>query len=495
MIESIAALFLSLLGALATDSFVRPRALPHRFWLWSWSRSWQGSWIMALCAACLFGVLLSVSGHPALAAIVTVACHGVVVIASNAKRGVLGEPIVFSDLAVVGAMVKHPQFYFSVLALWQQIVGAFGVIALIAAMVWFFEPSARLAAFGLAITAASLALLWISVRLKPYAILASAPDAEGDVCAHGLIPTVLLYWLRWRAARAALAAGAQNTTWPRANDATPDDIIVVVQCESFADPSEIFKSGGITLPHLERAKASGAQWGNLHVSGFGAYTMRTEFGVLYGREETELGFLLYDPYLTALKDPAQALPQKLGAMGMRSLFVHPHDMRFYSRDQILPSAGFAELIGEESFAKPDRRAGRYVSDAAVATKILDLAAQASSPTFIYAVTMENHGPWAPSGDADVTSMIANYNRLVSAGDAMLGQLLDGLADLDRPATLVFFGDHRPTIPGASNPGGDKHTPYVIARLGGSTLQNADPVGDQDLTPAQLHEATLKWSVR
>jgi len=495
MLESIAALFLSLLGALVSDSFVRPRALPRRFWL----RSWQGSWIIALCAACLFGVLLSVSGHPALAATVTVACHGVVAIASNAKRGVLGEPIVFSDLAVVGAMVKHPQFYFSVLALWQQIVGALGLVTLIAAMVWLLEPSVRIAAVGLTIAFTSLALLWVSVRLTPFTRLARTPGADADVCAHGLIPTVMLYWLRWRAARAALDASvtldAQDTPPHKAKDAKPNDIIVVVQCESFADPSEIFKSGGIILPHLDRAKASGAQWGNLHVSGFGAYTMRTEFGVLYGREETELGFLLYDPYLTALNDPARALPQKLGAIGMRSLFVHPHDMRFYSRDQILPSAGFAELIGEESFAKPERGAGRYVSDAAVATKILDLAAEATSPTFIYAVTMENHGPWAPNGDADVTSMIANYNRLVSAGDAMLGQLLDGLADLDRPATLVFFGDHRPTIPGASDPGGDKHTPYVIVRVGGSTAQSVDPIGDQDLTPAQLHEAILRWSSR
>jgi hypothetical protein len=65
-----------------------------------------------------------------------------------------------------------------------------------------------------------------------------------------------------------------------------------------------------------------------------------------------------------------------------------------------------------------------------------------------------------------------------------------LAALKRPATLVFFGDHRPSIPGVSVPGGARHTPYVILRF--------DPKGQivsgegqrVDRTPAQLHHALL-----
>ena len=119
------------------------------------------------------------------------------------------------------------------------------------------------------------------------------------------------------------------------------------------------------------------------------------------------------------------------------------------------------------------------------------AEAAETATLIYAVTMENHGPWAPHGDASTVSMVDNYNQLVLAGDAMLGQLQDGLEALGKPATLVFFGDHRPTIPGASDPGGEKHTPYVILRVG-HEVGEGEGERRRDLTPAQLHQAILDW---
>ncbi|MEL6541219.1 MAG: LTA synthase family protein [Pseudomonadota bacterium] len=481
MIDIGVAFLVSVLSALVADGLVSPR---H-----AGLRSSRGVWTLALFTGVLFGVFLAVSGTPALAAVLTSALHFVAMIASNAKRRVLGEPLLFSDFAVVGAMVTHPQFYFSVLALWQQIAGGIGAVALVAVLAWLFEPSVHVAGIGLGLAAASLALLALSAGAGAYSAIALKPDAEADVVAHGLWPTILIYWMRWRASKAALKRAkpaARPSREELGGKTGVDDLLIVVQCESFADPAHLFAEGGIDLPHLARARETSAQWGNLEVSGFGAYTMRTEFGVLFGRSDAELGFRLYDPYLTARDEAAPALPQMLGARGWRSLFVHPHDMRFYSRHQILPKAGFAELIGEDRFAKPTADQGRYVTDAAVADKLLELAHAARGPTMLYAVTMENHGPWAPRGDASPAAMVANYNRRVEASDAMLGQLLDGLAQLERPTTLVFFGDHRPTIPGASDPGGDKHTPYLIVPFGQEALAER-----RDLTPAQLHEAIVQ----
>lgn len=481
----------SVAGALLADAFVRPAAGRAGQWL----RVWQGLWLIGLLATFLFGVILASSGQPWLAAGLTFLLSVLVAQASNSKRDVLGEPLVFSDLALVGAMIKHPQFYFSVLALWQQLLLVVGLVAVAGALVWLAEPNARPAMYGAGFALGSIGLLALSLRLAPWRTVAQRPNVEGDVASLGLVPTLLLYWLRWRSARVALSArGEAGTDAFGQGKVGPEDdqLIVVVQCESFADPAELFASGGADLPALARARRDAVQWGDLKVSGFGAYTMRTEYGVLFGREEGELGFLLYDPYLTALDDPALALPQKLAAGGWRSVFVHPHDMRFYSRDQILPKAGFAELVGEDRFAAPDRSGGRYVKDADVADKILEVAAAAETPTLIYAVTMENHGPWAPHRDASTVSMVDNYNQLVLAGDAMLGRLQTGLEALGKPATLVFFGDHRPTIPGASDPGGDKHTPYVILRVGHEVGEEAEEERRRDLTPAKLHQAILDW---
>jgi hypothetical protein len=232
------------------------------------------------------------------------------------------------------------------------------------------------------------------------------------------------------------------------------------------------------------------QWGQLEDSCFGAYTMRTEYGVLFGRSEASLGFRRYDPFLTALGEASYALPARLKAAGWRSLFAHPHDLRFYGRDRIMPAGGFAELIGEARFTPPRANEGRYVTDAAVAERIVALATAATGPTLIYAVTIENHGPWAPDTSSEASAVSQGYLRLVRNSDAMLTTLLDGLATVGRPSLLVFFGDHRPSIPGVVSPGGPRHTPYVMVRLDGVSEVVPGDNRRVDLTPAELHHVIL-----
>ncbi|MCJ2184886.1 sulfatase-like hydrolase/transferase, partial [Novosphingobium sp. 1949] len=269
------------------------------------------------------------------------------------------------------------------------------------------------------------------------------------------------------------------------------ELVVMVQCESFADPVELFGEPGPALPGLAAARARAWQWGDLQVSGFGAYTMRTEFAALFGREEEALGFRRYDPFLSALGEASYALPHRLGTEAWESQFVHPHDMRFYGRDRLLPAAGFAELVGETHFAPPAPGEGRYVGDAAIASELLARAQRAQRPTLLYAVTIENHGPWAAGKDSGVPALVANYRRLVGRGDAMLARLDAGLAALRRPALLVFFGDHRPSIPGACVPGGARHTPYVMVRYNGAGEPVHAPFAARhDRTPAALHHAVL-----
>lgn len=490
MTELFLALLASLPATVAVDAIARPRATGVM-------RKLPAVWLMCLVALFFIGFVSAISGNPVLALIAVIALHLLVVLASNAKMRMLGEPLLFSDLALVGAMFRHPQFYFSVLTLWQKIIGIVASLGLVVVLSLLFEPDLAMALAGASIALATLALLVLSLRLEPFRSLAPTPDIQGDVIAYGVVPTLLVYWLRWRRARKALALEERASVSAPA-PSTGDNarrVIVVVQCESFADPGELFGSAGFALPALEKARNQSVQWGNLLVSGFGAYTMRTEYGVLFGTDEDTLGFRLYDPYLTALEDPALALPQRLGPERWRSFFVHPHDMRFYGRDQILPKAGFAELVGERNFPRPDPEQGRYVTDAAVAQKILEIAETSPTAALIYAVTMENHGPWAAHGNASVDLMVESYNRLVRAGDEMLGQLMEGLTTLGKPATLVFFGDHRPSIPGASTPGGDRHTPYVIVQFDAEGTINGAVGSREDLTPAQLHDAILKWGAR
>jgi phosphoglycerol transferase MdoB-like AlkP superfamily enzyme len=217
--------------------------------------------------------------------------------------------------------------------------------------------------------------------------------------------------------------------------------------------------------------------------------MRTEYGVLFGRSEEQLGTRRFDPFLTASGEASWALPNRLDRSEWDSWFVHPHDMRFYGRDRLMPDSGFGTLVGEECFAPPTAAEGQYVTDAAVTDRILDLAGKTTRAGFIYAVTIENHGPWPAGGKADAP-VHSPYLRLLRHSDAMLARLIEALPALGRPVTLCFFGDHRPSIPGASEPGRDRHTPYVILRFAadGTPLPNIG--GAKDLTPAELHHTLL-----
>lgn len=468
-----------LAGSVILDGLVYPRVV--RF---PYGRSVAGYWLLGLMTLAPFGLVLAISGNPLASAILALALVALFTMVSNAKLAMLGEPLVFSDLALIGAVFRHPQFYLSALTPMQKgaLVLAGPILAI--ALWWLsrFDPVAHIT--GLALLAASLGLLVLSMKVRPWARMARAADHHDDVARHGLLPSILLYWMHWR--RSVDPA----PRLPIATRPAAGEVVVLVQCESFADPVELFGDEALELPGLAAARAQAWQWGALRVNGFGAYTMRTEYGVLFGRDDDDLGFRRFDPFLTALGEASFALPARLGAGGWRSLFVHPHDLRFYNRAEIMQAGGFVDLIGPEHFAPPGPDEGRYVTDAAIAAKIGDLVRDVSAPTLVYAVTIENHGPWEPHEGS--SNLVDGYMRLVRKGDAMLQTLIDDLAQLGRPATLVYFGDHRPSIRGVVTPGGDRHTPYVIMRFDaeGQAVQGQGQGSRADLTPAGLHHTVL-----
>jgi len=461
------------------DSQTRPRVGGRWF-----DRSLPGAAIHMLVLTAGFGLFLAISGHLQVSALLAAALMAALVVVSNAKNAVLGEPLLFSDFALVGAVFRHPQFYMSALRTRQIAQLVCGVLALSALLAWTFEPGVTLHLSGLMILVAALAMLLLLLRLPPWHALAAVPDPHNAIVRHGLLATIVLHAIHWRrtidppvCAEPAVARGET-------------ELVVIVQCESFSDPVELFGDPALALPGLASSRTSACRWGRLQVSGFGAYTMRTEYGVLFGRSEIDLGFRRFDPFLTAVGEASHALPARLLPAGWRSVFVHPHDMRFYGRDKIMPAAGFDELMGEASFPPPAPGAGRYVTDATLASRIIDLAEAARNPTLIYAVTIENHGPWPPDQASGNAGQSPAYLQLVRNSDTMLSTLMAALGQLGRPALLLFFGDHRPSIPGLSVPGGDRDTPFVMVRWDASGALVQRETRSEDLTPAELHHALL-----
>jgi hypothetical protein len=66
----------------------------------------------------------------------------------------------------------------------------------------------------------------LSMGRTSFRSLAPEPDADADVQRHGLLPTLLLYWLRWRESRDPPPCDDIARLPP----AEASQLVVVVQC-------------------------------------------------------------------------------------------------------------------------------------------------------------------------------------------------------------------------------------------------------------------------
>lgn len=287
----------------------------------------------------------------------------------------------------------------------------------------------------------------------------------------GLLGALLLYQWEYRArdvppadteAAANLLqahAPALAKRWAMgAVDELPD--IVVVQSESFFDPSRLRG-----IPHGVPLKAfnelaKSALAGNLRVPAFGGGTIRTEFEVLTGVPLDGLDGVQY-PWLELGKRDLFALPKLLARYGYRTLAVHPNAGAFWNRASTYPELGFEKFIDGAEFSD-DSIHGLFTSDAALTDRILAELDADERPQFIFAVSMEAHGPfdWRPGLDADRLSSqpvpealdeggrfwLRNYLYLNEDADRELGRLAAALAQRSRRTLLLFYGDHLPALP-------------------------------------------------
>jgi hypothetical protein len=122
-------------ASLVLDGLVRPRRDGDARWP---LRSAAGMVLHMLLVASGFGLFLAICGNPLASAILTLALVALFTVVSNAKHTMLGEPLVFTDLVLVGAVLRHPQFYLSALSPVQKAVLIASGPALLALFAWLF---------------------------------------------------------------------------------------------------------------------------------------------------------------------------------------------------------------------------------------------------------------------------------------------------------------------------------------------------------------------
>ncbi len=286
----------------------------------------------------------------------------------------------------------------------------------------------------------------------------------------GLVASLLRYHWRFsgplpepdHAAAAALLARHADKIDPTLPTTTPTDLpdIIVLQSESFFDAARLRGlEPAQVAPRLRELNARSAH-GDLWVPTYGGGTIRTEFEVLTG-----IGLRYFPqsqyPYFNLVTPPPPSLASLLAARGYRTVAVHPNEATFWNRAATFKSLGFTAFDDESAF--PDApREGFYISDDALVGHILKRLEGSSAPTFIFAISMENHGPYdespgidehhrdsapVPAGMPPVAAgRLRDYLYHLDNADRTLGRLADALVQRNRRSLLLFYGDHLPALP-------------------------------------------------
>ena len=236
--------------------------------------------------------------------------------------------------------------------------------------------------------------------------------------------------------------------------------IVVLQSESFFDAARLRGlEPAQVLPQFRRLAAR-SRHGDLWVPTFGGGTIRTEFEVLTGLAMRYFPDVQY-PYFRLTTRSLESLASVLGARGYRTIAVHPNVRAFWNRASALASMGFDAFQDVASF--PDAaRVGYYTSDDALVEHLLRELDRAEQPLFLFAISMENHGPYVgypnadpariaaepvPAGvDGEAAAHLQGYLYHLANADRALGRLADALARRPRRSLLLFYGDHLPALP-------------------------------------------------
>lgn len=397
-------------------------------------------------------MLALVLRRPLFAAALVLGLHGLVIAVSRAKERVLREPLVFADLGLFSQAFRHPRLYLPYFGLVRAAAVAAAFALVIAAGFLLEEPRAIPGTVWIGGAVLAMLLLALGSALAELTL-----DPRLDVRRLGLVAAMWRYWL---AERTSVPVPRTPFAYLHLKGlASPH--IVVVQSESFFDArclgSEIPDDA---LANFDRLKVE-AEHGRLSVPVWGAYTMRTEFAFLSAIPPAELGVHRFNPYRRFARRGVATIASALRNRGYRTLCLHPYPASFFARDLVFPGLGFDAFLDSAEFAGA-RRAGPYVADAEITERIRRLLAKAEDPQFVFAITMENHGPLhLEDGDE-----LAVYVRHLRNADAMFGALADEMRK-NGDGVLCVYGDHVPGLPAVYAARGfdDPRTDYLLWRAG------------------------------
>ncbi|WP_196812029.1 sulfatase-like hydrolase/transferase [Schleiferilactobacillus shenzhenensis] len=243
-----------------------------------------------------------------------------------------------------------------------------------------------------------------------------------------------------------------------------DQNVIFNLSESFTDPTEFPNtkvSGSDPMPRI-RSLMKTTTSGHMLSAGYGGGTANMEYESMTG--------LTMGNFAADIVPYSQVVPTDHDVISFNQNFaygsaIHPYNGEFYNRIQVYQKMGLAKFsyLGSR-YPITDKHKVQdnpYLSDQTAYANALKQLNARSGPQFIQLVTMQNHMPYDTSfypknpykghvsgtalSDKDTTGAMATFTYGVSRTDKAVDSFIKALDRLDKPVTVVFYGDHYPGI--------------------------------------------------
>ena len=250
-----------------------------------------------------------------------------------------------------------------------------------------------------------------------------------------------------------------------------DNTVIMILSETFSDPTRV---PGVSfsldpIPNIRNIKNTTTS-GLMLSPGYGGGTTNIEYQALTGLNLANFNDSLIVPYQQLV--PNQNDPYSFNQIWMKkygknaSTAVHPFQQSMYLRNINYRKFGFSYLYTLDSKI-PLKHTGcidrsPYVSDSEAYQSILDLLDRqqdSKSSQFLQLVTMQNHMPYGDYydnnefSDANISEDLSDgerwnintYTKGINWTDQETADFLNQLDQMDKPITVIFYGDHLPGI--------------------------------------------------
>lgn len=250
-----------------------------------------------------------------------------------------------------------------------------------------------------------------------------------------------------------------------------DNTVIMILSETFSDPTRV---PGVSfsldpIPNIRNIKNTTTS-GLMLSPGYGGGTANIEYQALTGLNLANFNDSLIVPYQQLV--PNQNDPYSFNQIWMKkygknaSTAVHPFQQSMYLRNINYRKFGFSYLYTLDSKIPLKHTScidrSPYVSDSEAYQSILDLLDRqqdSKSSQFLQLVTMQNHMPYGDYydnnefSDANISEDLSDgerwnintYTKGINWTDQETADFLNQLDQMDKPITVIFYGDHLPGI--------------------------------------------------